>query len=79
MKITARLRTLINRRAILIAPGCHDAFSAKIAQACGFEAVYMTGFGTVASVYGLPDIGLATMTEMVENAKRMQIRVTGTT
>ena len=71
MKIRKRLRTLIEGSEMLIAPGCNDAFSAKIAQACGFEAVYMTGFGTVATVYGLPDIGLATMTEMVENARRI--------
>ena len=71
MEIRARLKSLINSRKMLVAPGCHDAFSAKIVQSCGFEAVYMTGFGSVAAGYGLPDIGLATMTEMVENARRI--------
>jgi len=45
--------------------------SAKLIEAAGFEAVYMTGFGTAASLLGLPDIGLITMTEMVGNAKRI--------
>ena len=71
MKKTKRLRELIQGPEILIAPGAYDAMSAKIIEAVGFEAVYMTGFGTAAGVLGLPDIGLVTMTEMVENAKRI--------
>jgi 2-methylisocitrate lyase-like PEP mutase family enzyme len=71
MKKTARLRELIDDPEILSAPGAYDAFSAKIVERVGFHAVYMSGFGTAASVFGLPDIGLLTMTEMVANAKRM--------
>ena len=71
MKTTTTLRELIRRPEILVAPGAYDALSAKLIEAVGFEAVYMTGFGTAASIFGLPDIGLVTMTEMVENAKRM--------
>lgn len=71
MKKTTRLRELIDGAEILSAPGAHDAFSAKMAEQVGFQAVYMSGFGTAASVLGLPDIGLLTMTEMVGNAKRM--------
>ena len=71
MKKTKRLRELIQGPEILIAPGAYDALSAKIIEAVGFDAVYMTGFGTAAGVLGLPDIGLVTMTEMVENAKRI--------
>jgi carboxyvinyl-carboxyphosphonate phosphorylmutase len=71
MKKTAALRELIQGAEILSAPGAHDAFSAKLVEWAGFRAVYMTGFGTAASVLGLPDIGLLTMTEMVGNAKHI--------
>jgi carboxyvinyl-carboxyphosphonate phosphorylmutase len=71
MKPTVRLRELIQKKEILVVPGAFDALSAKLIEAIGFEAVYMTGFGTAASLFGLPDIGLLTMTEMVGNAKRI--------
>ncbi len=71
MKKTTTLRELIGRSEILVAPGAYDAFSAKLIEAVGFEAVYMTGAGTAASMAGLPDIGFLTMTEMAENAKRI--------
>jgi carboxyvinyl-carboxyphosphonate phosphorylmutase len=71
MKKTMGLRELIRSPEILVAPGAYDAFSAKLIEAAGFDAVYMTGFGTAAGIFGLPDIGLLTMTEMVENARRI--------
>jgi 2-methylisocitrate lyase-like PEP mutase family enzyme len=71
MKATARLRKLIERTEIVVAPGAFDALSAKLIEAVEFQAVYMTGFGTAASIFGIPDIGLLTMTEMIENAKRI--------
>lgn len=71
MKKTMGLRELIRSPEILVAPGAYDAFSAKLIEVAGFDAVYMTGFGTAAGIFGLPDIGLLTMTEMVENAKRI--------
>ena len=70
-KTAALLRELLERKEILIAPGAYDAFSARLVEDVGFEAVYMTGFGTAASMFALPDIGLVTMTEMVANAKRI--------
>ena len=52
--------------------GLYDAFSAKLIEGVGFQAVYMSGFGTAASVLGLPDIGLLTNgREMVGNAGRI--------
>ena len=69
--MTTKLRELLKRGKILVVPGAFDAMSAKLIEAAGFEAVYMTGFGTAASMFGLPDIGLITMTEMIENAKRI--------
>lgn len=63
-----KLRALIDADDILVAPGAYDAISAKLIEANGFDAVYMTGAGTVNARLGLPDNGLATMTEVAENA-----------
>ena len=52
----------------VVAPFVYDGLTAKLAQAAGFEAVYMTGFGTAAA-RGFPDLGLLTMTEMVANVR----------
>jgi carboxyvinyl-carboxyphosphonate phosphorylmutase len=71
MKRTTRLREMINSPEILSAPGAYDAFSAKLVERAGFQAVYMSGFAVAASAVGLPDIGLLTMTEMVSNARHM--------
>lgn len=57
-------------RPFILAPGVYDGLSAKIAGAVGFDAVYMTGFGTAAAL-GLPDVGLATLTEMAANVARV--------
>ncbi len=76
MERARKLRALIQKKEILVAPGVSDALSAKLVEAAGFESVYMTGFGTAASLLGFPDIGLMTMTEMVENAKRISDAVT---
>ncbi|KYH31766.1 isocitrate lyase/PEP mutase family protein [Neomoorella mulderi] len=70
-KMSTRLRNLLKRNEILVAPGAHDVLTARIVENEGFEAVYMTGYGTSASVLGKPDVGLLTMTEMVERARNM--------
>jgi 2-methylisocitrate lyase-like PEP mutase family enzyme len=49
----------------LVAPGVFDMISARIADRMGFDALYLTGYGAVASLLGLPDAGLATYTEML--------------
>lgn len=64
-----KLRELLARKQILIAPGAHDALTARMIEKIGFEAVYMTGSGTVSALTALPDNGTATMTEMVLNAR----------
>lgn len=69
----ARLRTLMDRGMVL-APFVFDGVQAKLAEAAGFEAVYMTGFGTAAS-YGLPDMGLIGLGEMSANASRIAAAV----
>lgn len=55
----------------VLAPGAYDALSARLVEEAGFGAVYMTGFGTAASLLGRPDVGLLTMSEMVDNARRI--------
>jgi len=62
------LREKLNRTPMVVAPFVYDALQAKIAERVGFEAVYMTGFGTAAA-RGFPDLGLLTMSEMVENVR----------
>jgi 2,3-dimethylmalate lyase len=68
MRPTTRLRELLAGPELLIAPGAFDALSARIIAQSGFHTVYMTGFGTAASVLGQPDVGLLTMSEMVGRA-----------
>jgi 2,3-dimethylmalate lyase len=53
------------KKELLVAPGVFDGISARIADQMGFEALYMTGYGTVASHLGLPDAGIATYSDMV--------------
>jgi 2,3-dimethylmalate lyase len=59
------LRKRLAKRELLIAPGIFDGISARIADQMQFEALYMTGYGTVASYLGLPDAGIATYSDMV--------------
>ena len=65
------LRELIDRHAPVLAPGCYDALSARLVEEAGFPAVYMTGFGSSAGHLGRPDVGLMTMSDMVDNARRI--------
>jgi carboxyvinyl-carboxyphosphonate phosphorylmutase len=71
----ARLRELLAGDEIVVAPGAFDALSARLVEAAGFPAVYLTGFGTTASLLGRPDVGLLTMTEMVQAAGRIRAAV----
>jgi 2-methylisocitrate lyase-like PEP mutase family enzyme len=61
---------LAGERQFILAPGVYDGLTAKIAGHIGFDALYMTGFGTAASL-GMPDVGLATLTEMAANVTRV--------
>jgi len=72
MKKTTMLRHLLKQPRIIVAPGVHNAFTAKIIeQTGGFQAVYMTGSGAAMSLIGEPDVGLLTMTEMVTQARNI--------
>ncbi len=68
MRRTTQLRNLLTS-APLVVPGCYDALSARVLEQAGFPAVYMTGYGTSLALLGMPDAGLATMTEMHLNAR----------
>ena len=65
------LRELLRREQPILAPGAYDALSARIIEQAGFPAVYMTGFGSSASLLGRPDVGLLGMSEMIANAARI--------
>jgi len=55
----------------LVIPGVYDAIGAKIAQKVGFEAMFQTGYGTSATLLGMPDYGFIGATETIENARRI--------
>jgi 2-methylisocitrate lyase-like PEP mutase family enzyme len=64
-------RDRLNQPGLLSAPGVFDMVSLRLADTFGFDALYMTGFGTVASHMGLPDAGLATYSDMVGRVRAM--------
>lgn len=59
-----KLKKILSPGKLVIAPGVYDLISVKIASQMNFDCLYMTGYGTVASYLGLPDAGLATLTDM---------------
>lgn len=71
MKKTTKLKQLFERNKLFVIPGGGCAIHARIAEIAGFECAYMSGGTTAAMIHGLPDAGLVTLTEMVQNAERM--------
>jgi 2,3-dimethylmalate lyase len=71
MKKTTELRTLLQGREILIAPGCYDAMSARLIQEAGFRVIYATGAGISNSQFGFSDVGLTTQTEILEQVRQI--------
>ena len=59
-----RLREMISEGRLVVAPGAHDALSAKLVERAGFSAVYLTGAGVANALLGVPDVGLTTLSEM---------------
>jgi 2-methylisocitrate lyase-like PEP mutase family enzyme len=71
MRSTQLLRRYLDREKTILVPGAYDAFSAKILKQAGFKILYMTGSGVTASLTGMPDVGILTMTEMVNQASNI--------
>src|SRR5438094_6960134 len=70
-----RLRELLAAPQIIRSLGAHDGFTARLIEAAGLETVFIGGFGTSASLLGLPDVGFLTLTEMADAVRRMAQRV----
>lgn len=70
MKSRIELKQLLEAKEILVAPGAHDVLTARVIEQMGFNAVYMTGYGQAASSLGKPDVGLLTLTEMLDRAAK---------
>ena len=65
------LRLMFKQKKPLVIPGVFDAMGAKIADKIGFSAMFQTGYGTSATLFGMPDYGFIGATETVENARRI--------
>src|SRR5437870_2763237 len=74
-KPTRRLRELLHKPGVIRSLGAHDVFTARLIEAAGLETVFLGGFGTSASLLGLPDVGFLTLTEMADAIRRMAQRV----
>jgi len=70
MTLRQVFKQFLKRGKLLVAPGCFDGLSARLVQEAGFEAAYLSG-GAVARSMGLPDIGLVTMSEVIERAAQV--------
>ena len=66
-----KLRELLERPGCRTLPGVYDAMSAMLVERAGFEAAFMTGFGVSAARIGLPDTGLISYAEMVDQGRNM--------
>ena len=67
----AALRRLLAGATPVVAPGAYDALSARLIESAGFDAVYVTGFGSAASLLGRPDVGLLGLGEMADQVRRV--------
>jgi 2-methylisocitrate lyase-like PEP mutase family enzyme len=71
MTSAERLKKRLERPGILILPGAYDAVTARIIERCGFEAVYVTGGGFANSSFGVPDVGLFSLSDLVTHVARI--------
>lgn len=68
---TGRLQALLSSEPMLVVPGCFNALSALLIEQAGFPAIYVSGAALAGNFLGYPDIGLASMSEVLENARRI--------
>ena len=66
-----KLSNMIKSKKPLVIPGVYDAIGAKIAEKVGFDVMFQTGYGTSATLFGMPDYGFIGATETVDNARRI--------
>lgn len=66
-----RLRALLARPGLLLMPGCHDAISAKLVEQAGFPTAFMSGFAVSAARLGLPDTGLISYGELLDQGRNL--------
>ena len=66
-----KLSSMIKSKKSLVIPGVYDAIGAKIAEKVGFDAMFQTGYGTSATLFGMPDYGFIGAAETVDNARRI--------
>ncbi len=65
------LKNMLKSKKPIVIPGVYDALGAKIAQKIRFEAIFQTGYGTSATLFGMPDYGFVGSAETVNNARRI--------
>ena len=66
-----KLSSMLKKNKPIVIPGVYDAIGAKIAEKVGFDAMFQTGYGTSATLFGMPDYGFIGATETVDNARRI--------
>lgn len=70
------LKSMLKSNESIVIPGVYDAIGAKIAEKVGFDAMFQTGYGTSATLFGMPDYGFIGASETVDNARRICRAVT---
>ena len=71
MSAGKKFREILQNNEQLIIPGAINAYSAKLAEKAGYKAVYLSGSGVAAASYGLPDLGVTSMEDVLIDAKRI--------
>jgi methylisocitrate lyase len=71
MRPSSVLRRMLDEPEIVVLPGAYDALTARLAERAGFSAVFTTGFGFAATVLGMPDFGLLTMSETMDRVRHI--------
>jgi len=71
MNAPQQLHSLLSQENIIVAPGCYDGLSARIIEHLDFKVAYLTGYGIEASRLGMPDIGFASMAEVIDHASNV--------
>jgi 2-methylisocitrate lyase-like PEP mutase family enzyme len=75
MSNTSNLRALLQKPQLLAMPGCHDAMSAKLIEQAGFSVGFMSGFAVSGARLAMPDTGLISYGEMVDQGRTICSRV----